>query len=509
MLLNAKKIIREFGGVKSLAKAINKDPATIYRWTYPKTKGGTGGFIPSSATAKIQLAANQLGISLHESQPEPHNTHLTQYVNWFRNTAPYIQAHRGKTFVISFTGEAIEDVLFSEMMQDFALLSSLGIRLVLVHGIRPQLETKLAEEKVKSTVYKHLRITTQDVLQLAKETVGSVRTCIEAELTRCLTHSSITNTRIQITSGNFITAKPIGIIDGVDYEFTGDVRKVDTQSLSASLESGSVVIVSPLAYSPTGDIFNLRSEEIATAIAANLKADKLILLTEQTELLDGNNKLVRQLTTQQARAILQQTKESKSDTYLHLKEAIEASKKGVNRIHLINRKINGALQLELFTRKGSGTLISTHPFEDAREASIDDIPGIMALIKPLEKRGLLSHRTAESIESDINKFHVIEQDGMITTCAALYEYNTEAIGELACVAVHPDYQSGDRGEYLLSMIEQQALSKGLTQLFVLTTQSSHWFIEKGFAPATLGVLPQKKQDNYNQTRRSQVLIKRL
>ncbi|PCI20355.1 MAG: amino-acid N-acetyltransferase [Piscirickettsiaceae bacterium] len=511
MLLNAKNVITQFGGIKALAKAIGKNPATIYRWTYPKSNGGTGGTVPATAIKKIQQAAKELGFTLIENEANKisNNAHPHQFVNWFRNTVPYIQTHRGKTFVISFNGEAVQDQLFPKLIQDLALLNSLGIRLILVHGIRPQLEKKIIAAKIKSNVDQHLRVTTKDILNLAKEAVGTVRTNIESELTRCLSSASISDTKTQITSGNFITAKPIGIINGVDFEYTGEVRKVDSKGLSSSLDAGHIALVSPLAYSPTGDVFNLRGEEIATAIAADIKADKLILLTEQTELLDSNNKLIRQLTTQQASTLLAKKDIPRNDTYLHLQEAIEASKKGVDRIHLINRKIDGALQLELFTRKGSGTLISTRPFEDARAATIDDVQGILDLIKPLEQRGLLSQRTADNIAADINKFHVIEQDGLITTCAALYEYLTDAMGELACVAVHPDYRSGERGEYLLSMIEEKALSKGLEKIFVLTTQSSHWFLERGFLPAVLSDLPQKKQVNYNQTRRSQVLVKQL
>ena len=511
MRWEAKNIIDKFGGIKALAEAIGKDPATIYRWTYPKEKGGTGGIVPSSATLIIQHAADQHNISLIEENPtQPVNApHPHQFINWFRSTVPYIQAHRGKTFVISFNGEAIEDSLFSELMQDFALLNSLGIQLILVHGIRPQLEKKITQSNIKSTVVGHLRITTKDILNLAKEAVGVARISIEAELTRCLANSLISNADIKITSGNFITAKPLGILNGVDYQHTGEVRKVDTHSLKKSLLANQIILVSPLAYSPTGDIFNLRGEEVATAIAASIQADKLILLTEQTELLNDDKKVVKQITTHQAESLLKKLGIPSSDLYLHLREAIAASQRGVKRIHLVNRKLNGALQLELFTRQGSGTLISAHPFEDARQATTEDIHGIMELIKPLQHRGLLSQRSADNIEQDINSFHVIEQDGLITTCAALHEYPEEKMGELACVAVHPDYQSGERGEYLLSMIENKAIAKGLTQLFVLTTQTSHWFLERGFVAASLFDLPNSKQQNYNQSRRSQVLIKTL
>ncbi|MEO1889192.1 MAG: amino-acid N-acetyltransferase [Cycloclasticus sp.] len=510
---NAAHIIQQFGGVKSLALAINKDPATIYRWTYPKHKGGTAGLVPRSALKKIHAAAQLLNITLDVDKQSQgsltHTPHPHQFVNWFRNTAPYIHAHRGKTFVINFSGEAVDDDTFSTLIEDLALLNSLGIRLILVHGIRPQLEKKIAAKKRTSHVFRHLRVTDKETLEMAKEATGTVRTNIEAMLSTSLANTPMADSSIRVASGNFITAKPLGVINGVDYQFTGETRRVDCKAISSTLDSGHIVLVSPIGYSPTGDVFNLRSEEIATAIATDINADKLILMTECNELLSQDKQLIRQLTTEQAQVLLDKTNHQYNDASLHLQEAIRASKLGVERIHLIDRRINGGLQLELFTREGAGTLISTRPFEDARPATIDDIHGIIDLIRPLEAHGLLTYRPAETIEMDIERFHVIKQDGLITTCAALYEYPEDAIGELACVAVHPNYRTGERGDYLLTLIENEARSKGLTRLFVLTTQSSHWFAEKGFKPAAIADLPKAKRDNYNQTRRSSVFIKKL
>lgn len=518
MLNDSAFIIYKFGGVKALASAINKDPATIYRWTYPKSKGGTGGVIPTSAISKITEAAKLLDISLDNDSTQAQLSaqydtnaplHSHQFVNWFRSTAPYIHAHRGKTFVISFNGEAVDDGQFSDLIEDFALLNSLGIKLILVHGIRPQLEKKLGASGQTSYVYQHLRVTDKETLELAKEAVGTVRTNIEAQLSSSLVNTPMAGAGISVASGNIIIAKPIGIIDGVDYQFTGEVRRVNSSFIAEKLASGHIILVSPLGYSPSGEVFNLRSEEVATAIATAIKADKLILMTERTELLTDKNQLIRQLTTEQAEAILESSDDHQDDAYLHLQEAIRASKLGVKRIHLINRKINGGIQLELFTRQGAGTLISVKPFEDARQATIDDIYGIIELIRPLEERGLLTYRSPETIEKDISKFHIIAQEGLITTCAALYEYPQASMGELACVAVHPSYRTGERGDYLLKMIETKAIAKGLTKLFVLTTQSSHWFVERGFKLASIDELPDEKRTQYNYARRSSILIKNL
>ena len=348
MLNDANSIISQFGGVKKLAKAINKDPATIYRWTYPKSKNGTGGLIPSSALNKVIDAAKRLNIQLKQNEhpTETHSlerglAHSQQFINWFRDTTPYIHAHRGKTFVINFSGEAVTDALFSSLIKDLTLLSSLGIRLILVHGIRPQLEKKLVDSGHASQVFQHLRVTDKQTLNMAKEASGTVRTNIEAELSASLVNMPGAKSGISVASGNFIVAKPIGVIDGVDYQYTGEIRRVNDERLIKSLDAGDIILVSPLGYSPTGDIFNLRSEEVATAIATAIRADKLILMTERTELLTEKNALIRQLTTKQAQQLLENSNGQQDDTYLHLQEAIRASKLGVKRIHLINRKING------------------------------------------------------------------------------------------------------------------------------------------------------------------------
>ena len=218
-------IIKQFGGAKALAEAINKDPATVYRWTYPKNKGGTGGIIPSSSVSKVHDAAQSLNISI-SSPPAISEQSLSesakpeQFINWFRNTAPYIHAHRDKTFVINISGEAVEDTLFSTLIEDFTLLNSLGIRLILVHGIRPQLERKLIKEQHASRVYQHLRVTDKTTLELAKETSGTVRTDIEAKLSTSLANTPMAGAAIRVASGNFVTAKPLGIINGVGYQFT-------------------------------------------------------------------------------------------------------------------------------------------------------------------------------------------------------------------------------------------------------------------------------------------------
>lgn len=431
------------------------------------------------------------------------------HVRWFRDSSPYIHAHRGRTFVVSFGGEAVADGLFAHLVNDFALLNSLGVRLVLVHGIRPQVEQRLATRDVEARYHQGLRVTDAPALDCVKEAAGAVRVEIEALLSMGLANSPMAGARIRVTSGNFVVARPLGVRDGIDFGHTGVVRRVDVDGVREQLEQGNVVLLSPVGYSPTGEVFNLSAEEVATAVAIALGADKLLLLTEQAcrSARDGSD--FRQLTTQEAEGLLADPGALTDDIAPHLLAAVMACHGGVKRAHLIDRHRDGAVLLELFTRDGVGALVSTSPFEEMRVARLGDIGGICDLIRPLEASGVLVERTRERLEMEIEDYTVIERDGMVVGCAALHAYPEAGMGELACVALHEDYRGEGRGDRLLDYIERQARGRGLSRLFVLTTQTTHWFREHGFEPAALEDLPLARSALYNHGRNSKILLKLL
>ena len=431
------------------------------------------------------------------------------YLRWFRGAAPYINAHRGKTFVIYFGGEAVADTRFPTLLHDFALLNSLGIRLVLVHGIRPQIDSRLSERKQTARYHAGLRVTDTASLECVKEAAGTVRVEIEALLSMGLANSPMAGARIRVASGNFVTAKPVGVRDGIDFQHTGEVRRVDAAGIGAVLDRGDVVLLSAVGYSPTGEIFNLRSEEVATAAAIALKADKLLLLGEEDCVSPGDEHLIRQLTTDEARALLAECHGFNTGIIADIEAAIQACSRGVDRAHILNWQTDGALLLELFTRDGIGTLISQTPFEAMRPARVGDVPGILDLIVPLEQQGVLVARSRERLESEIGDYTIIERDGTVIGCAALHPFPEVEMGELACLVLHPDYRGGRRGERLLSHIEQLAKGLSISSIFVLTTQTAHWFRERGFDPANVEGLPTARRDAYNTQRNSKVLIKRL
>ena len=431
------------------------------------------------------------------------------FVAAFRHSAPYIHAHVESTFVLVLSGEAVADASFPVLIQDIALLNSLGVRLVLVHGARPQIEERLKEADTEMQYVNGLRVTDDTALACVKEAVGTVRVEIEAMLSMGLASTPMYGARIRVASGNFVTARPLGVRDGVDYCHTGEVRRIDAEAIQDNLDDNSVVLLSPLGYSPTGEIFNLSAEEVATAAAVALKADKLILLVEGKGLLDARRQLIQQLDPAAAAKLLQSRRKLPEDMVRHLESALHAVKRGVRRVHLIGRGLDGALLRELFTRDGSGTLITAEIFEGLRPAAIEDAGGILELIAPLEEEGILVRRSRERLEMEIGHFKVIERDGSIIGCAALYPHPKNRMGELACLAVHREYQNEGRGDMLLQAMERDALEQGLNRLFVLTTHTAHWFRERGFRTGKVEELPMQKRSMYNYQRKSKVFLKRL
>ncbi len=432
-----------------------------------------------------------------------------EFVRWFRQAAPYIHAFRGKTFVIAFGGELFEDAGFVGLVHDFNLLMSLGVRLVLVHGVRPQVEARLKAKGVATRFVAGRRVTDALALECVKEAVGAARVDVEAQLSMGLPNSPMAGADIRVASGNFVIAQPMGVLEGIDLQHTGEVRRVDTTGISRRLEQGEIVLLSPLGYSPTGEVFNLTVEDVATAAAAGLKAHKLIFLMETMGVVDEQGGLLKELTAASAQQILASGRVVPEDIALYLPCAIRAARAGVARAHLLSRHVDGALLSELFTHGGVGTMVTREPVESLRQATIDDVGGILALIEPLESEGILVRRSRELLEMEIGRFRVLEHDNLTIGCAALYPFAQDGAAELACLAVHPDYRRGGRGERLLAEMEIHARAQGIRRLFVLTTRTAHWFVERGFEEADVGALPQAKQSLYNWQRRSKVFVKAL
>ncbi|EFE9761967.1 amino-acid N-acetyltransferase [Escherichia coli] len=433
----------------------------------------------------------------------------TELVEGFRHSVPYINTHRGKTFVIMLGGEAIEHENFSSIVNDIGLLHSLGIRLVVVYGARPQIDANLAAHHHEPLYHKNIRVTDAKTLELVKQAAGTLQLDITARLSMSLNNTPLQGAHINVVSGNFIIAQPLGVDDGVDYCHSGRIRRIDEDAIHRQLDSGAIVLMGPVAVSVTGESFNLTSEEIATQLAIKLKAEKMIGFCSSQGVTNDDGDIVSELFPNEAQARVEAQEEKgdyNSGTVRFLRGAVKACRSDVRRCHLISYQEDGALLQELFSRDGIGTQIVMESAEQIRRATINDIGGILELIRPLEQQGILVRRSREQLEMEIDKFTIIQRDNTTIACAALYPFPEEKIGEMACVAVHPDYRSSSRGEVLLERIAAQAKQSGLSKLFVLTTRSIHWFQERGFTPVDIDLLPESKKQLYNYQRKSKVLM---
>ncbi|MGZ5847294.1 MAG: amino-acid N-acetyltransferase [Ramlibacter sp.] len=440
------------------------------------------------------------------------------FVPWFRSVAPYIHMHRGKTFVVAVAGEAVAAGKLQAIAQDLALIQSMGVKVVLVHGFRPQVNEQL-KAKGHAARYSHgMRITDEVALDCAQEAAGQLRYEIEAAFSMGLPNTPMAGSTIRVISGNFITARPVGILDGVDFRHSGLVRKVDVGGIRRTLDHGAMVLLSPFGFSPTGEAFNLTMEEVATSVAIALQADKLVFLTEipgirvrpgepesednpiDTELpLDTAEKLLAALPNPQ----------QPTDTAFYLQHCVKACKAGVERSHIIPFATDGALLLEIYVHDGIGTMVIDEKLENLREATAEDIGGILQLIEPFERDGTLVRRERTEIERDIANYSIIEHDGVIFACAALYPYPEARTGEMAALTVSPQSQGQGDGEKILKRVEQRARAMGLESIFVLTTRTMHWFLKRGFVQVEPDWLPEARKRKYNWDRRSMVFVKKL
>lgn len=437
------------------------------------------------------------------------------FVPWFRSVAPYIHAHRGRTFVVAIAGELVAAGKLNTFAQDLAVLHGMGIRVVLVHGFRPQVEEQLQAKGHVSTFSHGMRVTDAVALDCAQEAAGQMRYEIEAAFSQGLPNTPMAHSQIRVISGNFITARPVGIVDGVDFKHTGLVRKIDASGIRRAIDTGSLVMLSPFGFSPTGEAFNLSMEDVAASTAIALQADKLIYITEVKGIpldpSDPDSEIDAELALKDAKRLLANLPNpvQPTDTAFYLQHAVKACEAGVERVSIIPMAVDGSVLIESFTHDGVGTMIVDEKLESLREATADDIGGILQLIEPLERVGALVKRDRTEIERDIGHYTVIEHDGVIFGCAALYPYPEASTAEMAALTVSPQVQSQGDGERILKRVEQRARSMGLATLFVLTTQTMHWFIKRGFAPVDPDWLPEARKRKYNWDRRSQVLVKKL
>lgn len=415
----------------------------------------------------------------------------------FRNAAPYIYAHKGHVFVITLPADFIQNEQFPSLVQDLALMQTLGAKLVLVHSV----ETGMLKTKRTSTVIDKAQLTR---LQHA---IGEQRAVIESLFSTGLINTPMAGMKLTIVSGNFVHAKPKGIVAGTDQQYLGEVRRIDAQAIMQQLQQGNIVLLPSLGYSPSGECFYVDGHEVATTAAESIPAEKLIFIMNENTLQDSRKKRIKFLTLNKAQALLKRRKSLDAQVRRYIEYAINACLSQVQRVHLLSVNVAGALLQELYSHDGAGTLISAERYDDIHPATIEHVGGIITLIKPLEEQGTLVPRTRDQIELDIHQYDVIERDGFVIACGSLHPIKEKNTGEIACLAVHPDFQKEGYGSRLLQHLEEKAWSTGIHKLFILTTKAVHWFPEHGYKKSNIKDLPIAKQKSYNYQRNSQIYIK--
>lgn len=435
------------------------------------------------------------------------------YAQWFRDSTPYISAHRGKTFVVLLSGEAIEHTNLTNIVHDLALLHVLGVRLVLVHGARPQIDNALPDTDLVGD----RRITGPEAIRTIAAITGQIRAQLEGLFSTGLPTSPLHNVNVNLISGNFVTARPLGIIDGVDHLLTGTTRSVRANIIRTIIDTGGVVLLSPTGYSPSGQMFNLAAHELAADVAIALKADKILALDSKRYATDTNGRRQSILSPTALDELLDHVPQP-ALTDQHLRTLMRAVRGGVRRGHLISYVEDGALLRELFTAEGTGTQITEESHQRIRAATPDDVAGIVEVIRPLEEQGLLVRRSRDRLEQEVEHFLVADIDGIVVGCCACYPIQSDkTTAEIACVAVHPSHRTrvdlsaveDSIGTRLLKQAERRAAASGVTRLFILTTQAQDWFLTQGYRPASVDDLPGEKQALYNYQRKSSVMIKTI
>lgn len=417
-------------------------------------------------------------------------------ISTFRNAAPYIYAHQGHVFVITIPVTITESEKLEELVQDLALMQTLGIKLVLVLG------TGLFKTKTR----KRIVIDDKKLLRLQHK-IGEIYTRLESHFSTGLVNTPMAGMKLTTVTGNFVLAKPLGIVDGVDLLFHGEVRRIETAAIKHQLEHGNIVMLSSIGYSPSGECFYLDEYDIATTTAASLPSEKLIFLMDEKTLQNSRKQRIKYLTLRKAKQLLVRRKTLSASMKNYIELAINACLNRVQRVHLLCSETPGVLLQELFSHDGAGTLITGDDYDDIRPAKLDDVGGIITLTRPLEEQGVLVPRTHEQIELDIHNYCVVERDGFVIACGALHLIHNSTLGEIACLAVHPDYQKEGYGKRLLEYLEQRAWTLGLQKVFVLTTRSLHWFREHGYKKAEFKSLPVTRQKTYNYQRNARVMLK--
>ena len=419
-----------------------------------------------------------------------------------RGILQYIPQFREKVFILSIDGAIVTNENFANILLDVAVLRSLNIRVVVVHGASAQIKALAEERKFTPSNLDGAGITDAGTLQLAL--TASNR----------LTHEileGLSANDLRAASTNAIIAHPLGIIQGVDHLFTGKVERVDTELLQTLLNQGIVPVVPPLGFDGDGKTYRVNSDNVAVALGDALKATKLLFLTTQ----DGvfrQGRLIRQVLVADLEEILAKHRDEIMPTMLSKAiHACAACKSGVQRVHIINGFVDEGLLAEVFSNEGIGTLIYANEYQQIRRALKKDVRHILMLTKESVDSEELVKRTRSVIEKSLGDYYMFEIDKNPVACVALHTYPEHGKGELACLYVKPSHENQGIGRKLIQFVENKAREIGLDELLTLSTQAFTYFQSKGgFAEGSPSDLPPNRREKYDASgRNSKVLVKKL
>jgi len=443
---------------------------------------------------------------------------ILSQVDLIREAFHYKSRFEGSTMVFKIDCPVTEDPCFPWLVKDLALLAQTGFKVVIVPGAKEAIDRVLEQQKIPSDFRtggdssEPVRITDARAMPFVEMAAFHVAT-------RFMTFLS--GSRVDAIIGNFVRARGLGVVDGVDMGHTGAVDKVFTESISRVLNLGAVPILPCIGWSPAGKAYNVPSDEIALAVSSALGANKLFIVSAREGIRGEVKPLPENVETREDGSIVRLTP---SDTekiistltcgskapgkmppplLRELRLALSACRAGVDRVHLIDGREEGAVLKELFSNLGVGTMIFTDEYESIKSLHSRDLPDILRIMEPLMKSGVLLRRTAEQIQEKKDDYAVFEIDGSVHACGALHDWG-EGQGEIAAVASDPLYSGMNLGRRVVGFLIEKARKKGMKRVFVLTTATQDWFEALGFLEAKLDSLPEKKRKVYDQSRKSKV-----
>jgi amino-acid N-acetyltransferase len=419
-----------------------------------------------------------------------------------RGILQYVPQFRERTFVISVDGAVVTDENFGNILMDTAVLRSLNIRVVLVHGASAQIQSLAGESGVTASNLDGSGITDPGTLKLALTAANR------------LTHEileGLSANDLRAASPNAIIAHPLGILHGVDHQLTGKVERVDVELLQKLLDNGIIPVLPPLGFDGDGKTYRVNSDSIAVAVAEALKAAKLMFITTQDGILVGNH-VIRQMPVTDLESVLALQKAEVHQAMVSKAiHAVAACKAGVPRVHVINGSVEEGLLAEVFTNEGVGTLIYGNEFQQIRRAKKKDVRSILNLTKSSVASEELVKRSRSGIEKQLGDYYIFEIDKNPVACVALHTFPEQSKAELACLYVSPAHENQGIGRKLLQFIENRARELGFEELISLSTQAFTYFQSKGgFVEGSPDDLPPSRREKYDQSgRNSKVLVKKL